>query len=64
MPFNTQFYFLATLEFPYVSWLIDDPILHSPYSPPIPPKILRNFPKFDGKEKEDPQAHVMTYHLW
>ena len=27
-------------------------------------KTLRDCPKFEGKSKKDPQAHVMTYHLW
>ena len=64
MSFNPQLPFLATLELPNVSKLTNDPILHSPYWPPIPTKILGDCPKFDGKSGEDPQAHVMTYHLW
>jgi hypothetical protein len=63
MPFNPQFPFLATLELPDVSRLTNDPILHSPYWPPVPTKIPSDCPKFEGKAKEDPQAHVMTYHL-
>ena len=64
MPFNTQFPFLATLELPDVSHLTNDAILHFPYWPPVSSKIPSDCPKFDGKAKEDPQAHVMTYHLW
>lgn len=64
MPFNTQLPFLATLELPDVSRLTNDPILHSLYWPLMLSKILSDCPKFDGKAKEDPQAHVMTYHLW
>ena len=64
MPFNTQLTFLATLELPDVSRLTNDPILHSPYWPLVPSKIPSDCLKFDGKAKEDPQAHVMTYHLW
>ena len=43
--------------------LKNDPILHNPYWPPVPTKIPSDFPKFKGKSEEDPQAHVMTYHL-
>jgi len=64
MPFNTQLLFLATLELLDVSRLTNDPILHSPYWPPVPSKIPSDCPKFDQKAKEYPQAHVMTYHLW
>ena len=54
MPFNTQLSFLATLEFPDLSQLTNDPILHLPYWPPIPSKILSDCPKIEGKAKEDP----------
>lgn len=64
MPFNTQLPFLATLEFPDLLHLTNDPILHSWYWPLVPSKIPSDCPKFYGKDKEDPQAHVMTYHLW
>ena len=64
MPFNPQLPFLATLELPDVSKLTNDPILHNPYWPPVPTKIPGDCPKFDGKANEDPQAHIMTYHLW
>ena len=47
-----------------VSNLMNDLILHNPYWPPVPTKIPGKFPKFEGKSGEDPQAHVMTYHLW
>jgi len=56
MPFNTQLSFLATLELPYVSRLMNDPIIHSPYYPLVPSKIPSDFLKFEGKVKEDPQA--------
>jgi len=64
MSFNPQLPFLATLELLDVSKLTNDPILHNPYWPLVPTKILGDCPKFDGKANEDPQAHVMTYHLW
>jgi len=64
MPFNPQLPFLATLELPDVSKLTNDPILHHPYWPLVPTKIPGDCPKFEGRANEDPQAHVMTYHLW
>ena len=64
MSFNPQLPFLATLELPDVSKLTNDPILHNLFWPPVPTKILGDCPKFDGKANEDPQAHVMPYHLW
>lgn len=44
--------------------LAHDPILHSPYWPLVPTKILGDCLKFEGNSREEPQAHVMTYHLW
>ena len=64
MPFNPQLSFLATLELPEVSKLTNDPILHNPYWPLVPTKVPGDCPKFEGKVGEDPQPHVMTYHLW
>lgn len=64
MNFNTQLPFLAMLELLDVSKLTNDPILHNPYWPPVPTKIPSDCPKIEGKPGEDPQTHVMTYHLW
>ena len=64
IPFNPQLPFLATLELPDVSKLTNDPILHQPYWPLVSTKVPSDCPKFEGKAREDPQAHVMTYHLW
>ena len=64
MPFNPQLSFLATLKLPDVSKLTNDPIIHNTYWPLVPTKVPGDYPKFEGKAREDPQAHVMTYHLW
>lgn len=63
MSFNPQLPFLVTLELLEVSKLTNDPILHNPYWPPVPTKIPSDYTKFEGKCGEDPQEHVMTYHL-
>lgn len=56
--------FLATLNLPDLSKLINDPIRHSSTWPPIPTKIPSDIPKFKGKVNEDPNTHIMTFHLW
>ena len=56
--------FLATLNLPNLSKLINDPIRHSPVWPPIPTRLPSDIPKFEGKANEDPNTHVMTFHLW
>jgi hypothetical protein len=61
---NRQLPFLATLDLPDLSWLTNDPILHFPFWPVIPAKLPSDIPKFDGKPGEDPNNHVMTFHLW
>jgi hypothetical protein len=61
---NQQFPFLATLDFLDLSRILNDPIHHSPQWPAIPAKLPSDMPKFDGKPGEDPNNHVMTFHLW
>jgi hypothetical protein len=55
---------LATLDLPDLSHLTNDPIQHAPFWPTIPAKLPSDIPKFDGKPGEDPNNHVMTFHLW
>jgi hypothetical protein len=61
---NRQLPFLATLDLPDLSRILNDPISHSPHWPVIPAKLPSDIPKFDGKSGEDPNNHVMTFHLW
>ena len=56
--------FLATLNLPNLSKLINDLIRHSLAWPPIPTKLPFDIPKFKGKVNEDPNMHIMTFHLW
>jgi hypothetical protein len=61
---NRQLPFLATLDLPDLSRILNDPIRHSPQWPVIPAKLPSDIPKFDGKAREDLNNHVMTFHLW
>jgi len=61
---NTQFPFIATLEFPNFTKLMNDPILHHPAWPLVPFKIPIDIPKFDGKSREEPTNHITPFHLW
>jgi hypothetical protein len=61
---NRQLPFLATLDLPYLSRILNDPIRHSPQWPVIPAKLPLDIPKFDNKAGEDPNNHVMNFHLW
>jgi hypothetical protein len=47
-----------------LSRLTKDPIFHSSVWPVIPAKLPSDIPKFDRKYGEDPNNHVMTFHLW
>jgi len=55
---------LATLDLPDMLILTIDPILHSSFWPVIPTKLPYDIPKFDGKPREDPNNHIMKFHLW
>ena len=61
---NRQLPFLATLDLLELSKLINDPIMHDHFFPPIPTKLALDLPKFDGKHGKEPKNHVMTFHLW
>jgi hypothetical protein len=61
---NRQLPFLATLDLPNLSMILNDPICHSPQWPTIPTKLPSDIPKFDGKPGEDLNNHEMTFHLW
>jgi hypothetical protein len=61
---NRQLSFLATLDIPDLSRLMNDPIFHSLVWPAIPTKLPSDIPKFHRKSGEDPNNHMMTFHLW
>jgi hypothetical protein len=61
---NRQLPFLVTLDLPNLSRILNDPIHHSPQWPVITDKLPSDIPKFDGKLEEDPNNHVMAFHLW
>jgi hypothetical protein len=44
--------------------LTKDPILHARFWPAIPSKLPSNILKFNRKPGEDPNNHVMAFHLW
>jgi hypothetical protein len=56
--------FLATLNLPELSKLLNDPMCHDLAWPPIPTKLPSDIPKFEGKNVEDPSDHVTAFHLW
>jgi hypothetical protein len=63
-PPNPPMPYLASLNIPYLTKLMNDPILHDPTWPNMPTKIPSDIPKFEGKSGEYPSNHVMTFHLW
>ena len=56
--------FMALLNLHELDRLTNDPIFHQSHWPPMPTKIPSNIPKFEGKEGEFPQNHIMKFHLW
>jgi hypothetical protein len=61
---NQQLTFFSTIDILDLSHLTNDPILHAPFWPPILAKLPSNIPKFDGRPREDPNNHVMRFHIW
>ena len=60
----TKLPFLATLELPDLSKLMNDPIRHHPAWPLVSVKIPTDILKLNRKIGEDPANHITTYHLW
>jgi hypothetical protein len=56
--------FLATLNFPNLSMLMNDLECHDPSWPPVPTKLPSDILKFKGNNGEDLGDHVTTFHLW
>ena len=61
---NRQLSFISTLDLPNLSCLMIDSINYLAYWPPMPNELPNDIPKFEGKLREDPSNHVITYHLW
>ena len=57
-------HFIYHINLPDLAWLTIYPIGHNPLRPPMPTKIPLEIHKFEGKGREDPQNHIMSFHLW
>jgi hypothetical protein len=56
--------FLATLNLPDLSKLMNELVSHDPSWTPVLTKLPSDIPKFEGKNGEDLGDHVTTFHLW
>jgi hypothetical protein len=63
-PPNLPMPYLASINIPDLTKLTNDPILHDTTWPNMPTKLPYDIMKFEGKPREDPANHVMTFHLW
>ena len=61
-PNNPRLPFLANLNLPDLSRLMNYPMSHDPVWMIVPTKLPLNIPKFEGKAGEDPGEHVTTFH--
>jgi hypothetical protein len=61
---QTHLPFLAKLNLPDFSKLMNDPMCHDPTCSPIPTNLPSDIPKFEGKNGEDLGDHITTFHLW
>ena len=63
-PAQPRIPFLATLNLPNFSILMNDLVCHDLDWSAIPNELPSDIPKFKGKSGEDPSEHVTTFHLW
>ena len=56
--------FMAHLNLPDLSRLTNDPINHQPHWLRMPTEVASDVPKLERKVGEDPQNHIMSFHLW
>ena len=61
---NPHLPFMAILNLPDVSKLINDPIEHDPAWLDMHDTIPLDIPKFEWKLGYDPVNHVISFHLW
>jgi hypothetical protein len=61
---QTYLPFLATLNLPDLSRLMNDPVCHDLTCPPITTKLPLDIIKFEGNIGEDLGDHVTTFHIW
>lgn len=61
--FNTMPY-MASLNLPDLTRLMNDPIAHDPIWLAMSVKLPSDIHKFEGKPTEYHSNHVMTFHLW
>jgi hypothetical protein len=61
---NIPIPYLASLNIPNLTKLMNDPIFNDPTWPNMPTKLPSDILKFEGKPGEDPTNHVMNFHLW
>jgi hypothetical protein len=61
---QTHLHFLAMLNLPDLSKLMNDPVCHNSTCSPIPTKLPLDIPKFEGKNGEDPGDHITTFYVW
>ena len=60
-PAQSRIPFLATLNSPDLSRLMNDPGSHDLAWPAVPNKLPSDIPKFEGKAGEDPSEHITHY---
>jgi hypothetical protein len=60
----TRLPFMAMLNLPDLSKLLNDSVCHDLSCPPVPTKIPYDIPKFKGNIGKDSGDHVTTFHLW
>ena len=63
-PVRPKIIFLATLNLPYLSKLMNYPLKHDATRPLVPTKLPSNIPKFEGKVGEKLGDHITTFQLW
>jgi len=56
--------FMVSLNLLDLAILTNDPMRHDATWPPMPTKLQSDIQKIEGKVGEDPQNHIMSFHLW
>ena len=56
--------FMASLNVQGLTRSTNEPIRHHQQWPSMPAKLPLDIAKFEGKVGEDPQNHIMSFHIW
>ena len=61
---QTKLSFLETFNLRDITKMTKNLVMHNLCCPLVPTKLLYDISKFEGKTRDDPTTHILTFRLW